>query len=78
MASQTGRRQAAVTQHAGAAIEDAPSSSPHEDPEPSAIEHIADLARRQLVVVERYGQAQIIRFCVNVTPRVKPESLNAS
>jgi hypothetical protein len=25
------------------------------------------------VVVERHGQAQIIRFCVNVTPRVKPD-----
>jgi hypothetical protein len=34
---------------------------------------IADLARRQLVVVERHGRAQIIRFCVNVTPRVKPD-----
>jgi len=33
----------------------------------------ADLARRQLVVSERHGQAQIIRFCANVTPRVKPE-----
>jgi len=22
--------------------------------------------------VERHGQAQIIRFCANVTPRVKP------
>jgi hypothetical protein len=33
----------------------------------------ADLARRQLVVVERHGQAQIIRFCANVTPRVKPD-----
>ena len=30
---------------------------------------IADLARRQLVVVEGHGQAQIIRFCANVTPR---------
>jgi hypothetical protein len=27
----------------------------------------ADLARRQLVVVERHGQSQIIRFCANVT-----------
>jgi hypothetical protein len=35
---------------------------------------IADLARRRLVVVERHGQAQIIRFCANVTPRVKPDS----
>lgn len=35
---------------------------------------IADLARRQLVVVERHGQARIIRFCANVTPRVKPDS----
>ena len=34
---------------------------------------IADLARRQLVVVERHGQARIIRFCANVTPRVKPD-----
>jgi len=24
-------------------------------------------------VVERHGQAQIIRFCANVTPRVKPD-----
>lgn len=29
----------------------------------------ADLALRQLVVVEGHGQAQIIRFCANVTPR---------
>jgi hypothetical protein len=35
---------------------------------------IADLARRQLVVVERHGQAQIIRFCANVAARVKPGS----
>src|SRR5262249_17830044 len=33
----------------------------------------ADLARRQLVVVERHGQAQIIRFCANVTARVNPD-----
>jgi hypothetical protein len=35
---------------------------------------IADLARRQLVVVERRGQAQIIRFCAGVAARVKPGS----
>jgi hypothetical protein len=29
----------------------------------------ADLARRRLVVVEGHGQAQIIRFCANMTPR---------
>lgn len=34
---------------------------------------IADLARRRLVVVERQGQAHIIRFCAKVTPRVKPD-----
>jgi len=34
----------------------------------------ADLARRQLAVVERHGQAQIIRFCANVAARVKPGS----
>ena len=34
----------------------------------------ADLARRQLVVVERHGQAQIIRFCAGVASRVKPGS----
>ena len=36
-------------------------------------ERIADLARRRLVVVERQGQAHIIRFCVKVTSWVKPD-----
>jgi hypothetical protein len=37
----------------------------------------ADLARRQLVVVERHGQAQIIRFGVNVAARGQTRILNA-
>ena len=40
----------------------------------SASDLIADLARRQLVVVERQGQAHIVRFCAKVTPWVKPGS----
>jgi hypothetical protein len=40
----------------------------------TAVAPIADLARRQLVVVERQGQAHIIRFCAKVTPWVKPGS----
>lgn len=32
-----------------------------------------DLARRQLVVVERHGQAQIIRFRANVAARANPD-----
>jgi hypothetical protein len=37
------------------------------------LRRIADLARRQLVV-ERRGQAQIIRFCAGVAARVKAGS----
>jgi hypothetical protein len=36
--------------------------------------HTADLARRQLVVVECQGQAHIVRFCAKVTPWAKPGS----
>jgi hypothetical protein len=34
---------------------------------------IADLACRQLVVVERHGQAQITRFCANLAARANPD-----
>jgi hypothetical protein len=34
----------------------------------------ADSGHRQLVAVERHGQAQVIRFCTSVAARVKPGS----
>jgi hypothetical protein len=39
-----------------------------------ATAQIADLACRQLAVVERHGQAQITRFCAQRGGQVKPIS----
>jgi hypothetical protein len=43
-------------------------------PNPEYSAHIADLARRQLALAERHGQAQIIRFCADVAARDIPGS----